>query len=89
MTTRKKLVIINAGALVGIIISLFTIPPRTPLWMWAAISTIVVGVLNYAVLTRTPKLAETNRRNSTWIAVAIFFGFGLLMFELALHFLHH
>jgi hypothetical protein len=89
MTTRKRLVIVNASALVGIFISLFTVPPRTPLWMWASISMIVTGVLNYVVLTRAPKLGETSQRGSTWSTVVIVFGFGLLILELALRFLHH
>jgi hypothetical protein len=36
MSKTKKLVIANVSALIGIAISIFLVPPNTPLWIWAS-----------------------------------------------------
>jgi hypothetical protein len=42
--------VVNVGALAGIGVSLFIVSPRTPLWLFAALSVVSVAVLNYVCL---------------------------------------
>ena len=50
MSAWKKVVVVNGGGLVGIAISLFVVSPRTPLWLWAAVSVAALAALNYVFL---------------------------------------
>jgi ABC-type branched-subunit amino acid transport system permease subunit len=47
VTTWKRALVVNVGALLGIGISLFVVSPRTPLWLFAILSVVSVAVLNY------------------------------------------
>jgi len=87
MSTRKKLLVANLGGLGGILVSLFIVPPRTPVWMWASISACALLVFNYVALTHKPK--PERARNSAWSTVFIAIGFGILLLELALRVLRH
>ena len=88
MSTRKKLVVINISGLIGIIVSLFIAPPATPLWLWALTSTIVLALFNYVALTGRRKPQDDSDRNGSWGTVVIASGFGVLLLELALRYLH-
>ena len=87
MSTWKKLLVANLGGLAGIVLSLFIVPPKTPLWIWTSISACVLLVFNYVALTYKPK--RDGRRNSVWSTVTIAMGFGMLLLELALRVLRH
>jgi len=64
MSTRTKLVIVNIGGLIGIFISMFIAPPRTPVWMWACISAVVLLLFNYVALTYKPKPGSGDKKSS-------------------------
>ncbi len=51
MRTWQKVAVLNAAAFLGSVASLFAIPGNTPLWLWAAVSgVLVVGVNTWLVI---------------------------------------
>jgi hypothetical protein len=87
MTTWKKFAILNAGALVGILASLFIVPASTPLWIWGVSSALAVLLFNYGALKYRPSPDRKKGGMSSTIVIAL--GFGLLLLELAIRFLTH
>jgi hypothetical protein len=88
MKPWKRFTAINVGALIGIGLSLFIVPPNTPFWMWLAISTAAIAILNFFLYRRLKKPAAAPKAEPlpailAWIGVAIFLG------ELIFHFFHH
>jgi len=64
MSPRKELVIVNISGLIGILISMFILPPRNPVWAWACMSAVVLFLFNYVVLTHKPKLGGGDKKSS-------------------------
>jgi hypothetical protein len=52
MSTWKKALLLNAAWLIGIAVSLFIVPPSTPLALWSSLAVLVFVVLNYAAFRR-------------------------------------
>ncbi len=42
----------NGGGLAGIGLSLFVVPPNTPLWLWGTVSVVALAVFNYLLARR-------------------------------------
>jgi hypothetical protein len=57
MSGWKKAMLMNGGWLMGIVISLFVVPPKTPLWMWGTVSGLALVLLNYLFFGRQRKAA--------------------------------
>ncbi len=74
---RRRLVLWNAAVLAGVLASAFTLPPSTPVWEWALISTAVLAIMNCALLLRTSpadRLDSPKRRSglkAASVAVAL------------------
>ena len=61
MTKAKKRVAVNLGALIGIAVTLFVVPPDTTFWVWALEAITAMVALNLAlVLWRDPALSPLN-----------------------------
>ena len=61
MSTWKKVTLVNGGWLIGIAISLFIVPPNTPLWLWATVSGTVLAVMNYFFFGRQRGIASERK----------------------------
>ena len=75
--TRWQLVLLfNGSGLLGIIISLFTLPSNTPFWWWVGASIVALAIMNFIVVLRFRRVERdagpTNSGASTFI---IAFGF--------------
>jgi hypothetical protein len=86
MSTWKKIVIVNGGGLSGIVISLFIVPAGTPLWLWAAISGIVLALLNYLFL--RAKGRNPMKPKTTVSTAIVLIGVGVLLLDLIWRYLH-
>jgi hypothetical protein len=83
----KVIVLVNVGALIGVGVSLFTIPPRTPLWLWASVSCLVLAILNYLFLRQRRMPTERPRVGLTTTLVGSI-GVVFLLVELILRYWH-
>jgi bacteriorhodopsin len=61
--------------------SLFTVPPHTPLWLWASVSVLCLSVFNFFLIRRLLR-GTGERRAYRTTAVVIWMGFVLLVFDL-------
>jgi hypothetical protein len=52
MSTWKKVALLNVSGLFGIGLSLFMVPPQTPLWIWASLSVLCLAVFNLFLFRR-------------------------------------
>ncbi|MGH9504536.1 MAG: hypothetical protein ACRD20_16920 [Terriglobales bacterium] len=87
MSTGKKIAVVNGAGVVGIIISLFIVSPRTPMWLFAALSAAVLATLNYACFGRR-QTASGERKIGINGTVLTALGFGVLLLELFFRFWH-
>lgn len=89
MATWKKALLVNAGGVIGIAISLFIVPAQTSLWLWAVVAVAVLMVLNYVFLIwRRPEQSDPQGRPSR-STIVICLGCLVLLLDLALRYLHH
>ncbi len=87
MSMWKKIVLVNGGGLVGIIISLFVVSPRTPLWVWAVVSVAALAVLNYVCFVWR-RAAGGGSKSGAKSTVIIALGVVVLLLDLILRYLH-
>lgn len=83
MVTMKKwkwLVIINGSCLLGILVSLFIVPTRTPFWIWAIVSGVALILANALFLRREPTARP--RKTPLWGDIVISLGFFALILDL-------
>ena len=66
MPTWKKALVVDAGAVIAITISLFTVPAQTPFWLWAVIAVASLIVLNYVFFISATGGATRSSRKSKW-----------------------
>jgi hypothetical protein len=52
VTPPKQFLLLNVSCGVGVAASLFLVPPKTPLWTWAAGSLLSIAVLNIVLAAR-------------------------------------
>ena len=74
---RKRLkrwqlvLIVNVSGLLGIFITLFTLPGNTPFWLWVGASIFALAVMNVIVLFRFRSAGQdaepTDSRKSTFV----------------------
>ena len=88
MNAWKKVAVVNIGGLLGIGVSLFIVPPHTPLWIWAAASALCLIVLNHFFIRRLQRGAGKRNANST-SSVVIYLSFIVLLLELVFRYWHH
>jgi len=86
MSLWKKIALVNSGGLVGIIISLFIVSPRTPLWVWAVVSAAALAVLNY-VCFGWRRTASSDAKSGAKSTVIIALGVVVLVLDLVLRYL--
>ena len=85
----KVIVLVNVGGVIGVGVSLFTIPPSTPLWLWASMSGLVLATLNYLLLRRrriTTDGPRSGLRSGLATTVAGSIGVVFLLVELILRY---
>ncbi len=89
MSTWKKVAVLNFGGLLGIALSMFLVPPSTPLWLWAVISALCLALMNYFLVVQLRKPRTPGKTTNLWSNGALLFGFVLLVAELLARFWHH
>lgn len=87
MSRWKKVLVFNAGWLIGITISLFVVPPSTPLWMWASLSILVLALLNYVSFKQ--KREAASGRNIAAATTVVWLGIIVLLLDLLVRHLRH
>jgi hypothetical protein len=87
MNTWKKITFVNMGGLLGIGISLFTVPPKTPLWIWATASVVWLAVVNYLLILRLRK-GNGARKISSAPSIVIWLGVVAMLLELVFRYWH-
>jgi hypothetical protein len=86
----QKFTVLNAGLLIGIFASLFVIPASTSIWLVAAVSAAIVGVMNVLLFRRLRSAeAETSVNDSKSSTVIIAVGFLIFLIDLAFGLAHH
>ena len=88
MSTWKKVAFVNVGGLLGIGISLFAVPPNTPLWIWAAASVVWLAGFNYLLIRRMQKGTGAHKVGSS-TSIVLWLGVVVLLLELAFRYWHH
>jgi hypothetical protein len=83
----KKIVLVNGGGLVGIITSLFILPPQTPVWLWAAVSGCALVALNY-VCFAWRRTASGERKSGVKNTAITVIGLTVLLLDLVLRYQH-
>lgn len=77
----------NMGGLFGIGLSLFIVPPRTPLWIWATLSVLCLAAFNCFLVLRLRR-NTSERKTDPLSGVVIGLAFALLVLELAFRYWH-
>ena len=79
---RWQLVLVfNGSGLLGIFISLLTLPSNTPFWWWVAASIAVLAIMNFIVLLKFRR-AERNAEPTNSSASTFIIAFGFLVWFL-------
>jgi hypothetical protein len=75
MRRWKRLLPINAAAVVGITISVFLVPDGTPLWIWGIVALLVLFLANILAVTQVkpavPPAIYSARGVWIWLGLAI------------------
>jgi hypothetical protein len=87
MSRWKKVALVNVGGLLGIGLSLFIVPPQTPLWIWATLSVLCLAVFN-CFLFRRLRRSTSERKADSKSGVVIWLAFVLLVLELVFRYWH-
>lgn len=87
MVAWKKVAVVNVGGLLGIGVSLYTVPPTTPLWIWATASVVCLAVLNYFLIRRLQR-GTGERRFSSGSRILMWSCVFVLFMELVFRFWH-
>jgi len=87
MTAWKQVAVVNVGGLLGIGVSLYTLPPNTPLWIWATASVVCLAVWNYFLIRRLQK-GTGERRPSSGSSILMWLCVVVLLMELVFRFWH-
>jgi len=77
----KKFALVNVGGLIGIVLSLFIVPGKTPVHLWAICAGGVLILMNYFFVFRRTKTENHKRELGAgwWIIVL---GFTALLLDL-------
>jgi len=78
MPLRKKILLVNACGIAGIVLSTIGLPGDTPFWIWAACSLVALGLLNCMVLWQRSPQPDDQRPKKASNTLAIY-GFALLL----------
>lgn len=74
--------IVNVSGLLGIFITLFTLPANTPFWLWVGASTFALAIMNVIVLFKFHRAGQnaeaTDSRASTFVVALGFLMWFLL-----------
>ena len=88
MSSWKNVALVNVGGLLGIGVSLFIVPPNTPLWIWATASVACLAALNYFLIRRLQKSADERTVRPT-ANIVMWLGVIVLLVELVFRYWHH
>ena len=89
LSTWKKAVLINGAGLIGIGVSLFLVPPSTPVWLWATISILVLAGLNYMFVVRVGwGSVNADPKSQLQNTIIICLGLLVLLTELLFRYVH-
>lgn len=89
VSVRKWLVVVNVASLIGIAISLFTVPPQTPFWLWATIAGVTLAGINIVFWRVRGKIGAKQQTSGMKQTIIIYVGLGLLILDLILSRFHH
>jgi O-antigen/teichoic acid export membrane protein len=87
MNAWKKVALVNGAGLAGIVVSLFTVSPNTPLWIWATASVLCLAVLNFFLFLRLRRGTGEHKPNPAMSVVA-WLGVAVLLVELVIRYWH-
>ena len=87
MATWKKALLVNAGGVIGVAISLFIVPAQTSFWLWVVVSVTILLVLNYAFFFwRRNGQSDQGKPNRSTLVICV--GCIVLLVDLVLRYLH-
>jgi hypothetical protein len=86
MKMWKKVVLFNAGWLLGIGLSLFVVPRQTPLWLWATLSSITLAFLDFVFFGRQNSRELSN--NGRFFSVVGCLGLVIFFLDILYRYLH-
>ena len=81
----KRLLLVNVCGAIGVFASIFILPSNTRFWLWAAVSAIVLLILNYLAFSRARSGAANEKVTPAATTVA-FLGVFILVIELVLRY---
>jgi hypothetical protein len=81
MSAWEKVALANVGGLLGIGISLFVVPPNTPLWIWTTVAVVCLAVFNYLIIRRLQESTGASKVGSA-PSIVIWLGVVVLLLEL-------
>lgn len=86
MKTWQRFGAVNAGALAGIFVSIFFLPPATPVWVWAIVAVVALAMLNYVLIrkVKTPQAPTPGKQKV--VTIIVFVGFLLFLIDMALRY---
>jgi hypothetical protein len=87
MSAWEKVALVNVGGLLGIGVSLFEVPPKTPLWVWGTASVVCLAVFNYFLFHRLQK-STGDRQAASSTSIVMWLGVAVLFFELVFRYWH-
>lgn len=88
MKPWKGFVLMNGAWMIGILASVFILPPSTPVWQWATVSAGVLLVFNGHLLFRLKRKTTGERKVGLGSTVVASVGALILLLELLSRFLH-
>jgi hypothetical protein len=85
----QKYALLNLGMVLGAIASGFVLPGNTPVWLWALVSAVVIGTLNYLLFITLRKGEGTRSQNDSRFSTAlVFLGFLIFVLDLVFRLAH-
>ena len=87
MPTWKKALLVNAGGVIGVAISLFIVPAQTSFWLWVVVSVTILLVLNH-VFFFWRQTGHSDQEKPSRSTLVICLGCIVLLVDLMLRYLH-
>ena len=88
MKKWQKFTVLNAGLFLGVLASIFVVPSDTPVWLWGAISIVVIAAMNYALFRKLKSAAGAQGEQSKGSTLIIAVGFLTFVIDLLYRFVH-
>jgi hypothetical protein len=80
MSGWKRVLLLNASAIIGIVISLFIVPGDTPFWLWETIAVVFLAACNVLLYFQQGRAKPRNSPSARTIIALM--GFVLLIIDM-------